>query len=325
MRSFEWCEPLTLDEAFADQAVEGAVVKAGGIDLLDRLKERLEAPRRVVSLRRLPGLDGIRAAPDGSLELGALVTLSTLGGNELVRARWPALAEAAGQVGTPNVRNSATVAGDLLQRPRCWYFRKESFRCARKGGDTCFAQDGRNAYHSVLANDTCAMSHPSDLAVPLVAYGATVIVASQAGRREVSLESLVVAPDEDITREHRLAAGELLLAVRLPAPPGGRAHFVKLRERESADWPLASAAAVLALEGNRCTGASIVLGAAAPIPWRARAAEAVLVGAVVDAEAADRAGRAALAGARPFPENRYKVQLLATALRRAVLGAGGAS
>ncbi|HET6437955.1 MAG TPA: FAD binding domain-containing protein [Anaeromyxobacter sp.] len=323
MRAFEWCEPVTLEEALADLAVENAAIKAGGIDLLDRLKGRLDFPQRLVSLRRVAGLEMVRLREDGGLELGASVTLSAVAEHPLVRSRWPALAEAADQVATPNVRNAATVGGNLLQRPRCWYFRKESFRCVRKGGEACFAQDGRNAHHSVLANDMCAMSHPSDLAVPLVAHGATVSIAGRSGRREASLESLFVAPDEDITREHRLAAGEILVAVRIPAPPPGRARFVKLRERESADWPLAAAAAVLGLAGERCTSASIVLGAAAPVPWRARAAEALLVGALVDAEVADRAARAALAEARPFLENRHKVQLLETALRRAVLGPGG--
>ena len=159
--------------------------------------------------------------------------------------------------------------------------------------------------------------------MPLVAYGATVAVATPAGRREVPLESLYVAPDEDIEREHRLEPGEIVVGVHVPAPPGP-SRFVKLKERESADWPLASAAAVLTLEAGACTGASLVLGAAAPVPWRARTAEAALRGGRVDEDAADRAARAALADARPLAENAYKVRLLEVALRRAILGAGGA-
>jgi xanthine dehydrogenase YagS FAD-binding subunit len=325
MRSFEWCEPSSLEEAFADLSPAGALAKAGGVDLVDRLKERIDAPTRLVNLRRVAGLDFVRVAADGALELGPLVTVARVAEDAAIRARWPALAAAAGQVATPNVRNAATLAGNVLQRPRCWYFRKEEFRCARRGGDTCFAQQGRNAYHAVLGNDLCAMIHPSDLAVPLVAHGATVELATRSGRRVASLESLFVAPAEDITREHRLVPGELAVAIRVPAAPRGRAHFVKLRERESSDWPLASAAAVLALDGGRCASASIVLGAAAPVPWRAKAAEAALVGRQVDAGAIAEAARAAVAGARPLAENAYKVQLLEVAVRRALLGEGGAS
>jgi xanthine dehydrogenase YagS FAD-binding subunit len=322
-RSFEWSEPGTLDAAFSDLAVEHAVVKAGGIDLVDRLKESLDAPARVVSLRRVAGLGEIREAADGALELGPLVTLARVAEHPAIRSRWPAIALAAGQIATPNVRNVATVTGNLLQRPRCWYFRKQVFHCARKGGDTCFAQEGRNAYHAVLGNGLCAMIQPSDLAVPLVAHGATVEIATRTGRRTASLESLYVGPEEDITREHRLQPGELVVAIRVPPPPRGHAHYVKLKERESADWPLASAAAVLAVDGGRCTSAALVLGAAAPVPWRAKAAEAVLVGASVDAAAADRAAQAAVADARPLAENGYKIHLLQVALRRAILGALG--
>jgi xanthine dehydrogenase YagS FAD-binding subunit len=318
---FEWSEPGTLEAAFSALAVEHAVVKAGGVDLVDRLKESLDAPARVVNLRRVAGLDEIREAADGALVLGPLVPLARVAEHPGIRARWPAIALAAGQIATPNVRNVATIAGNLLQRPRCWYFRKEAFRCARKGGDTCFAQEGRNAYHAVLGNDLCAVIHPSDLAVPLVAHGAAVELATRDRRRAVSLESLYVRPEEDVHREHRLESGELVVGIRVP-PPRGRAHYVKVKERESADWPLASAAAVLAVEGGRCTAAALVLGAAAPVPWRARAAEAVLVGSSVDAASADRAARAAVADARPLAENAHKVHLLGVTLRRAILGAG---
>jgi xanthine dehydrogenase YagS FAD-binding subunit len=323
MRAFEWCEPKTLEEALSDLGAKGAVTKAGKIDLLDRLKRRLDAPSRLVSLRRVAELSGVREVEGGGLLLGALTTLSALAEHPLLRSRWPALASAAGQAATPNVRNAATVGGDLLQRPRCWYFRKEAFVCARKGGDSCFAQEGRNGYHAVLGNDQCAMVHPSDVAVPLLAYRATVTIAGPLGRRTVPLESIYVGPDEDITREHRLLPGELLVAVRLP-PPGGGASYVKLKERESADWPLASAAAVLEIPGGRCTAASVVLGAAAPLPFRSRAAEAELVGGPVDEASAARAAKAALLEARPLSENAHKVQLLEVAVRRAILFAARA-
>jgi xanthine dehydrogenase YagS FAD-binding subunit len=322
MPRFEWSDPATLEDALG-QLGKGAAAKAGGVDLQDRLKERLEAPSRLVNLRRIPGLDGVRDA-GGVLELGPLVTLARLAEEPLVKDRFPALADAARRAATPNVRNQATLGGNLLQRPRCWYFRQADFHCRRKGGDTCFALEGRNQHHAVFANDLCAIVHPSDAAVALVAHGAEVELRSRGGSRKVALEGLFVLPDEDITREHRVAADELLVAIRVPAPPpGARGAYVKLVERDSADWPLASAAAVLELDGGVCRRATLVLGAAAPVPWRAREAEAVLAGKRVDAAVARDAARAALAKARPLAENRHKVTLLEVALRRAVLAAAG--
>jgi xanthine dehydrogenase YagS FAD-binding subunit len=320
MRPFEWSDPATLDEALV-QLGPKALAKAGGIDVADRLKERLDAPSRVVNLRRVPGLDRLREK-EGVVELGAMVTLSRLAEDHLVRARLPALAEAALRAATPNVRNAATLGGNLLQRPRCWYFRQEAFPCRRKGGDTCFAQEGRNEYHAVFENDVCAIVHPSDAATALVAYGARAEIASRRGRREAPLEALYVLPKEDVTREHRLAPDELLVAIHVPAPvPGARSAYVKQGERDSADWPLASAAVVLELAGGTCRRASIVLGAAAPVPWRARAAEAALAGKAVTAESAAGAAKAALEGASPLAENGYKVPLLQAMVRRAILAA----
>ena len=322
IRAIEWSDPATLEEALV-QLGPAALPKAGGVDLADRLKERLDRPSRIVNLRRIPGLDRVRER-EGVLELGPMVTLARLAEDRGVRARFPALAEAALHAATPNVRNAATLGGNLLQRPRCWYFRQEAFPCRRKGGDTCFAQEGRNQYHAVFENDVCAIVHPSDAAVALVAYGARAELASRRGRREVALEELYVLPKEDVTREHRLAPDELLVAIRVPAPaPGARSAYVKQGERDSADWPLASAAALVELAGGTCRRASIVLGAAAPIPWRARGAEAALAGKAVNAETAAAAAREALRGATPLAENGYKVPLLEAVVRRTLAAAAG--
>jgi len=322
MASFEWSEPATVEEALA-QLGPSALAKAGGIDLMDRLKERLDAPARLVNLRRLPGLKGVREV-EGTVELGPLVTLARLAEDPLVRARLPALADAAQQAATPNVRNAATLGGNLLQRPRCWYFRREAFACLRKGGATCFAQEGRNAYHAVFANGVCAAVHPSDTAVALVAYGARAVLASPRGTRQLSLENLFVPAEEDVTREHRLAPDELLVALRVPAPAAGtRSAYLKLGERDSSDWPLASVAVVLELDGGTCARAAVILGAAAAVPWRAREGEAALAGRPLDAAVAAAAARAAVQGATPVGENGYKVQLLEVVTRRALLAAGG--
>ena len=320
--AIEWSDPATLEEALV-QIGPKALVKAGGVDLVDRLKERLDAPSRIVNLRRVPGLDRIRER-DGFVELGPMATLARLADDPIVQRRLPALADAALRAATPNVRNAATLGGNLLQRPRCWYFRQEAFPCRRKGGDTCFAQEGRNVYHAVFENDLCAIVHPSDTATALVAYGARAEIASRRGRREVPLEELYVLPREDVTREHRLAPDELVVAIHVPAPaPGARSAYVKQGERDSADWPLAAAAVLLEMAGATCRRASIVLGAAAPIPWRARAAEGALAGKALNGETAAAAARSALEGATPLAENGYKVPLLEVVVRRAILAAGG--
>ncbi|HUK65839.1 MAG TPA: FAD binding domain-containing protein [Anaeromyxobacteraceae bacterium] len=324
MASFEWLDPESVAEALKEIG-PSALPKAGGIDLMDRLKEGLEAPTRIVNLRRIRGLDHVRDT-GAQMEIGALVTLAHLAADPVVRSRLPALAEAALRAATPNVRNVATVGGNLLQRPRCWYFRREAFPCLRKGGDTCFAQDGRNAYHAVFENDVCAVVHPSDTAVALVAYGARAAVAGQDGTREVLLEELFVPTHEDVTREHRLGEDELLVALHVPAPgEHARSAYLKLGERDSADWPLASAAVVLEVAGDVCRRASVVLGAAAAVPWRAREAEAVLMGGRFDTGRVADAAAAAVKGATPLRENGYKVKLLEVITRRALLAAGGLS
>src|SRR5512146_1558103 len=198
MAGIEWTDPATVEEALA-QLVPAAVPKAGGIDLMDRLKERLDAPSRLVNLRSVRGLDAVRERA-GRIEIGSMVTLARLAEHELVRAKLPALAEAAGSAATPNVRNAATVGGNLLQRPRCWYFRQEAFPCRRKRGVTCFALEGRNVYHGVFANDVCAMVHPSDTATILAAHGARAEIASRGASRQVDVEHLFVPPAEDVTR-----------------------------------------------------------------------------------------------------------------------------
>lgn len=323
MGPFEWTDPVTVEEAIA-QLSASARPKAGGVDLVDLMKERIAAPSRLVNLRAIPGLDAATDLEGGGLALGPLLTLARLAEHARVRASYPALADAALRAATPAVRNMATLGGNLLQRPRCWYFRQEAFPCRRKGGDTCFALEGRNAYHAVFQNDLCAIVHPSDTATALVAYGAELELQGPAGRRTVPLESVFVLPDEDITREHRLAPDELVVGVRLPAPArGARSAYLKQGERDSADWPLASAAVVLELDGRVCRRASIVLGAAAPVPWRARAAEAALAGKRLDGPAAAQAARAAVAGARPLAENGYKVRLLEVITRRAITAAAG--
>jgi len=304
-------------------APDRVVLKAGGIDLLDLMKENLLRPGRVVNLRDIPGLDTI-AADDAGARIGALVTLEQLAAHPALKQRYAALAAAAASSASPQIRHVATLGGNLLQRPRCWYFRSAAHHCARKGGDHCFAFAGENQYHAVFGQNGCAIVHPSSVATALLAHDARVeLVNARGATRAVPLAAFLVGPEVDVTRETDLHAGELLTAVVLPpAANGARSVFLKQAARLSADWSIAEVAVVLdrGLDGT-CRSAAIVLGAAAPVPWRARPAEAALAGRAIDAAAARSAGAAAIAGAVPLSHNAYKLPILAALVRRAVLRA----
>jgi xanthine dehydrogenase YagS FAD-binding subunit len=322
MKPFEYANAATVNEAAA-QLGPGVMLKAGGVDLLDLMKDGLIAPKRLVNLRTVPGLDQIREDKE-QLSIGALVTLAQLAADSIVHRRYPALADACAHAATPQVRNIATLGGNLVQRPRCWYFRSPLHNCRKKGGDTCFALAGENQLHAIFANGTCAMVHPSSPATVLTAYRARLVLSGARGERTVELEKFFVLPDKDVTRENVLGPGEIITQIVLPpTAPGTRAAYHKQVEKESFDWPMADVAAVLELDGETCKKASIVLGAAAPVPWRATAAEALLAGRRVDERAADAAANAALEGARPLDKNRYKLPVFKAVVRRVILAAAG--
>jgi xanthine dehydrogenase YagS FAD-binding subunit len=318
---FEWTDARSVDEAI-DQINDKTVVKAGGIDLMDRLKEGLDTPSRLVNIRTISGLDYVKEE-SGWLRIGPMVTLATIAEHPVIRQRYTVLGDAALKAATPQIRNMATVGGNLLQRPRCWYFRSDQFHCLRKGGDHCFAQDGENEYHAIFDNQICAIVHPSATACALTALGATVELRSKSGTREVALEELFVRPEKDVTREHLLNPGELLTEIRVPAPSDAtRTAYTKLAQKESFDWPLAEVAVVLESRGGMVSKASIVLGAAAPIPWRATAAEKALAGKPLSEQTARAAGAAAVQGATPLSQNAYKIPIFETVVRRTILAAG---
>ncbi len=325
MKSFEYTAAANVPEAIAQLKDANVVVLAGGVDLLDRMKEGLVSPSRLVSIRSLADLAFVREDAAG-LHLGPLVTLAQLAEHKDVRARYLALADAAAHAATPQIRNMATLGGNLIQRPRCWYFRSADFHCRKKGGSTCFAQEGENQYHAIFGNNLCAIVHPSTPATALVALGARVKLTGANGARELALEELFAPPEKDVTRENVLAQDELLTEVLIPAPANGtRSAYHKQGEKESFDWPIADVAVVLELAGRTCRRASIVLGAAAPVPLRAKAAEALLVGKTIDERSAAAAAEAAMVGATPLAKNGYKVAVFKAVIRRTILAAGGAA
>jgi xanthine dehydrogenase YagS FAD-binding subunit len=320
LNAFEYVEARSVDEALRE-AANGAEIKAGGVDLLDRMKSGIDAPKRIVNIRHIRGLADIEER-DGALRIGPLVTLAHLGGHTVVRKQFTALAEAAEHSATPQIRNMATIGGNLVQRPRCWYFRSSEFQCLRKGGGHCFAQDGENQYHALFDNQTCAIVHPSSLAIPLIAFGAQLELASTKGRRTVPLEEFFITPEQDVTREASLLPGEMITAITIPAPAAGTVSaYYKLGEKESFDWPLAAVAVAMQMNGGQCRKANVILGFAAPTPLRAKEAEAQLSGKGIDDSSARAAGKAAMVGATPMTKNAFRVPIFEVIVRRTILRA----
>jgi xanthine dehydrogenase YagS FAD-binding subunit len=319
MNRFELVRAQSASEA-RELAAEkpGSVFKAGGIDLLDHMKEHLVEPPRLVDLRTIPGHAGISVEKDGSLRIGALATLAKVASQPGLRTSHPALARACGEAASPQVRNVATIGGNVLQRPRCWYYRLESYKCVKKGGDVCFAVAGENRYHVIFGGGPAFPPHPSNAAVPLVAYGASFVLDGPKGPRTVPAGEFFVLPAKDPTRENVLQPGEVLLEIRVPGTAGWKSAYYEVRERAAFDWPLVSAAIAIRAEGGLVKDARVVLGQVATIPWRSAAAEKALVGKRVDAASAEAAGKAAVAGAEPMTDNAYKVDLVTTLVRRTV-------
>lgn len=297
------------------------IIKAGGIDLLDLLKEGLLTPSGIINIQALPNMDQIVNDVKAGLRIGPLVTLAQIAADKSLQRSHTALVDAASHVATPQIRNVATIGGNLLQRPKCWYFRHEAFQCLKKGGDRCFALEGDNEFLAIFENQTCPMVHASTMATPLVAMNASLVLTNRrGGTRTVRLEEFFISPEKDVRRENTLQTGEIVTEIRVPPMSANtRSAHMKQGEKESFDWALADVAVVLEQERGRVSRASIILGAAAPVPWRARSAEAALVGKPVTEETARAAARSATQGATPLRENGHKVPIFEAVVRRTIL------
>jgi xanthine dehydrogenase YagS FAD-binding subunit len=324
MNKFAFVDCTSVDQALS-QFGDGAMVKAGGVDLLDLMKDDIISPSKLINIRNIDSLRGISAGKDG-LHLGPLSTLSEIAAHPEIRKNYTALADAAGHAATPQVRNMATLGGNIMQRPRCWYFRSTDFDCKKKGGgsDQCHAHSGENQYHAIMNNGTCAMVHPSSTAVSLLAMNAQVELTSKQGKRVVAMSDFYVPPEKSLINETAVRPGELITGIFIPAPERGtRSAYQKYGDKESFDWPIADAGVVLVLDGTQCQKASIVLGVAAPTPIRSQAAESILTGKTIDEATARAAAKAAMEGATPLSQNGFKTQLFQTAIYRTVLLAAG--
>ncbi len=322
MRSFEYESPATLDEVVALLGRDGdSAVRplAGGTDLLTLMKADIAAPGRLVNIKRLPDLPrGVEEGEQG-LSLGALTTLTEIETHPVIRERYPLLAEAAEVAATPQLRNMATLGGNLLQRPRCWYFRNPRFSCWLKGGEECQARDGENQQHALFGGAPCVAVHPSDLAPALVTLDAEVRLRGQGGERTLPIAELFALPEKERRTETVVGNDELVLSVRLPAPPAGtRSTYLKAMDRKVWAFALVAVAAAVRLDGRHVTDARLVLGGVAPIPWRVSAAERELLGAEVSDELFARAAEVALSGAEPLRHNAYKIALAKALIRQAL-------
>jgi xanthine dehydrogenase YagS FAD-binding subunit len=329
MNRFDYVRPRTVAEAVAAAAQPGRAYLAAGTNLLDLMKIGVARPARLVDLNYLAGLDTIEELPDGGVRIGARVRNADLAHDLAFHRRFPAVAEALLSGASGQLRNMATTGGNLLQRTRCAYFQDTASACNKRApGSGCDARGGENRLHAVLGwSKTCIATHPSDFCVPLVALDAIVEIEGPEGWREVPLADFHLLPDATPERESVLAPGELVVALRLPPEAAGfaaHARYVKLRERTSFAFAVVSAAACLRIQEGQIAAARLALGGVAAKPWRARAAEAFLLGAAPAEAAFQQAATIALAEARPSGDNTFKIELArriaARALRLAAAG-----
>jgi len=295
------------------------VVKAAGTDLLDLIKEGVVAPDQVIDLSRIPGLDQLTYSTNDGLEIGPMVTLAQLAESKEVKAHYPALYESAAHAATPQIRNMATMGGNLMQRPRCWYFRSKAHHCRKKGGTTCFAQIGQNQFHGIFNTNVCPCVHPSSLATALVAYEGSVELTGPEGKRVVPLEEFFTASEVEVTCENVAGSQEIITNIILPAVgKETKAFYIKQGQRESYDWSMGDVAVVLKMNGNRCDDARVVFGAASSIPLRRKKAEEVIKGKRINEKLIESAAEASVEGATPLAQNAYKVPLFKVLVRRTI-------
>ena len=308
LSAFDYARPKSLTGAFKHLSSKGTTVQAGGTDLFGCLRDRVFEASGLVSLNNIKELRGIADTGNG-VRIGALTTITEIATSHIIRDQYPVLAQAAMEVASPQLRNQGTIGGNLCQKPRCWYYRGE-FHCLRKGGQTCFAVSGENQYHCILGGDGCYIVHPSDTAPALIALDANVRIAGSNGTRTIPIEEFFIPPAKDPKRETILEPGEIVTEVLLPAPPKGlRSSYRKVRARRSWDFALASLALVLTMSERRVASARIVLGGAAPVPWRSREAEAIIIGKQLDAAIIAKAAETAISKAQPLDQNKYKLTL----------------
>lgn len=318
MKPFQYVHARSVETAQEETRDGKGRLLGGGIDLLGQLKDGLDEPRRVVNVKGIPGLDQIEPGPD-AWKLGATVRLAPLAADARIQAAFPALAEAAAEVGSPQIRNLATIGGNLAQHSRCWYYRHRDVSCLKNGGSRCYARDGENKYHCLFSDSTCISPVVSNLAIALAALDATVTVARKRGPIDWTLAELYEDAWERARSHNSLNDGDLITGVTIPVVPGQSSHYRQISEKAAFDWALVSCAVAARVEGKRLFGARVALGAIAPGPFMRDEVNALLEGRELDAALADEAAERLLADAEPQEHNAYKIPMAKTLVRRSLL------
>lgn len=327
MNAFTYTSPPLLRSALhlLSKGSGKAALLAGGTDLLALLKDDIVAPAQLINIKGIRSLHTLKIDKRTGLRSGCLSTLNDLARHEQINALYPALAVALGDAASPQIRNMATLGGNLCQRPRCWYFRNGYGLLALDASGKSLVVKGDNRYHAILGNAGPAyFVSPSTIAPVLVALGATIEIAGPKGSRSIPLEEFYRIPQKQGQREHDLGGDEIVAFVNLPPPgPNSSSAYYEVRQKHGFDWPAATATVSLITTHKKIVKASVVLGSVAPIPWRSKEAESALSGQVVNEEVATTASHAALQAAHDLGRNGYKIQIARVALRRAILQAAG--
>jgi len=327
MRPFDYASPKTKQQAVAMLGKDWSVaVLAGGTDLIALMKDEVVTPKRLINVKDIPDLHTVKSVK-GNTVVGAMKTLGELAEVPGWDKQYPILHEALSDAASPQIRNVATLGGNLCQRPRCWYFRNGLGLVPKDANGESLVLKGDNRYHAILGNDGPAyFVSPSTIVPVLVAYGATVRILGASGAREVELEKFYRIPTSEQAREYDLAPNEIVTEVVIPSATGVKTGYYEVRQREAFDWPLTTAAVVLTMDGNTVKTARVVMGHVAPIPWVSKEAAQALVGKPLTDETAMAAANASVAQAKSLGKNKYKITLAKVAVKRAILNAakGGA-
>jgi xanthine dehydrogenase YagS FAD-binding subunit len=324
MKSFENIDAKSVKEAVSllqkfHQQKKIAAVVGGGSEYLQLMKDQVVNPEYVVNLKTIPGLNYIKEER-GGFRIGALTTLTEIEEHPAAREKLLILSEAAGEAASPQIRNAGTIAGNICQRPFCWYFRSSNFNCLRKSGQVCYTVTGDSRFHAILGAGPSYIVHPSDTAPALVALNAQIKIAGPAGEKTMPLEKFFVLPSVDFKRENILNPAEIVTEIYVPYPKSGSKGFYhKVRERLAWDHAIVAVATIVQSSGGVVGDAGVVLGGVAPIPWRAPKAEEFLRGKRIDEDTAQKAGEIAVEGAKPLKDNAYKVGMARSLVQRALL------
>ncbi|MCF8435443.1 MAG: FAD binding domain-containing protein [Ignavibacteriales bacterium] len=323
IKDFEYYLPKATEQALTLFSKNSAY-KAGGIDLLDLLKENIVSYDSIINLSGIDSLDFIDTEID--LKIGAGVSIQKIADSQPIQKYCPALSESASEIATPHIRNIATLGGNLCQKPRCWYFRSKDFDCSRKGGKVCFAIDGENKYHSIYGNqDGCAFVNPSGMATVLTALNARLQILTKKEIKTINLRDFYYLPAEKLTCEHKLNDGEILLSVTVEKENLLRKnYYCKIKEKQSSDWPIAEICIIGGINSlGNFENVSIVLGSAAPIPWRMIKEEKKLEGLQATTKYIGNVVESSFSDANPLRDNAYKVKLFRTLLYRGLCSIAG--